>query len=227
MKQNNIEHHLVEIGDKQGVAYAERVNGTLRGLIEKYKSSHNRYNLVSIIPKLVENYNNTLHSITKSTPIDALKNTQEYHQRRNDIIRERLYQANSLNKNNQELKICDNVRLKIIRSVFEKGSIAKYTKTIHKIIGINSDGSFTVSDRHRRYKRNELQKVDVHNIQENYDKDDYETAERVAKQHKSVRRVKRRLNKEGLDEKNIIKDVNERTLRHYRHSRGINLNDYL
>ena len=144
LKQNHIEHHFVEIGDKQGVAYAERVNGTLRGMIQKYKSSYNRYNLDSVIPLLVKNYNTTIHSITKSTPEDALKDTKEYHERRNEIIKQRLAKAEFLNRNNQELNIGDTVRLKIIRSIFEKGSNARFTKTIHKILAINRDGSFRV-----------------------------------------------------------------------------------
>ena len=51
------------------------------------------------------------------------------------------------------------MRSKIIRSIFEKGSNAKFTKTIHKILAINRDGSFKVSDRTRNYKPNELLKV--------------------------------------------------------------------
>jgi len=49
----------------------------------------------------------------------------------------------------------------------------------------------------------------------------------MVKQHKVARSENRKLNKEGLDEKNIIKDVNQCILRHYRHSGGIKLNDYL
>jgi len=36
--------------------------------------------------------------------------------------------AKFLNRNNQELNIGDNVRLKIIRSIFEKGSEARFNK---------------------------------------------------------------------------------------------------
>ena len=96
----------------------------------------------------------------------------------------------------------------------------------HKIQAINRDGSFKVTDRTRYYKRDELQKVNSEQLQTNPAQDSYEISQQMVKQHKTARRINRRLNK-GLDEKNIIKDVNQRILRHYRHSRGINLNDYL
>jgi len=56
------------------------MNGTLRGMIQKYKASYNRYNLDSVIPLLVKNYNTTVHGITGYTPEDALKDTKEYHE---------------------------------------------------------------------------------------------------------------------------------------------------
>jgi len=70
-------------------------------------------------------------------------------------------------------------------------------------------------------------KVNPDELQTNPDQNNYEISQQMVTQHKAVRLVNRRLNKEGLDEKNIIKDVNGRALRHYRHSRGINLIDYL
>jgi len=62
--------------------------------------------------------------------------------------------------------------------------------------------------------------VNTEQLQTNPDQDNYEISQQIVNKHKAVRRVKRRLNKEGIDEKNIIEDVNERAL-------GINLNDYL
>ena len=70
-------------------------------MIQKYKSSYNRYNLDSVIPLLVKNYNTTVHNITKSTAKDALKDTKEFHDRRNEIIKMRLAKAEFLNRNNQ------------------------------------------------------------------------------------------------------------------------------
>jgi len=132
-----------------------------------------------------------------------------------------------LNRNNQELNIGDNVRLKIIRTIFEKGSDARFTKNIHKILAINRDGSFKVNDRTRNYKRNELLKVNTEQLQTNPNQDNYEISQQMIKKHKADRRINRRLNKEGLDQKNIIEDNNERTLRKYRNTRGINLSHYL
>ena len=104
------------------------MNGTLRGMIQKYKSSYNRYNLDSVIPLLVKNYNTTVHGITGFSPKFGLKDTKEFHDKRNEIIKQRLAKVKFLNRNNQELNIGDNVRLKIIRSIFEKGSEARFNK---------------------------------------------------------------------------------------------------
>jgi len=133
---------------------------------------------------LVKNYNTTVHGITGYTPEDALKNTKEFHDKRNEIIKQRLAKAKFLNRNIQELNIGDSVRLKIIRSIFEKGSDVRFTKTIHKIIAKNRDGSFKVTDRTRNYKRDELLKVNTEQLQTNPDQDNYETSQQMVKQHK-------------------------------------------
>jgi len=73
---------------------------------------------------------------------------------------------------------------------------------------MNSNGTYNVSDRVNSYNRDELQKVDTERLQTNPDQDNYEESQQIVKHHDTACRVTRRINKEGLDDKNIIKDIN-------------------
>ena len=67
----------------------------------------------------------------------------------------------------------------------------------------------------------------VETVEENPDRNEFEEAQQIAKQHKTTRKIKRNLNKEGLNSENVIHDVNEKALRKHRQTKGIDLSFYI
>jgi len=94
------------------------INRTTKTLIERYKSTHNRYKLDII--------NNTIHAVNGTTPQDALNNTNEFRERRNAVILKRMSIANLSRFYQEKLNVGDTGRLKIKRSIFEMEDQAKY-----------------------------------------------------------------------------------------------------
>ena len=66
-----IEIYSTENGKKSSIV--ERWIRTIKEKMWKYFTDNNTYTYMNVLPDLVEDYNNTVHSSTKLTPIDASK----------------------------------------------------------------------------------------------------------------------------------------------------------
>lgn len=67
----NVKHYYSETGDKHKMGKVERFNRTLRGKINKYLKANKTLNWVDVLPQLLQNYNNTIHSSTGYAPNDV------------------------------------------------------------------------------------------------------------------------------------------------------------
>ena len=77
MKINNINHYS-RYSDK-GPSIVERFNRTIRDMLKKPIFLNGDANWINIIPTIINEYNNKIHSSTKLTPIQAyLKENEEY-----------------------------------------------------------------------------------------------------------------------------------------------------
>ena len=118
---------------------------------------------LKILPIVVDEYNNKIHTSIGVTPTQASKNP--------DIIRTINTENNFENENNLNIKpkfkIGDRVRIFKYKSKFEKGYVGYWTNEIFIIDKINntSPPTYSLKDLHGeeiigRFYQNELQKTD-------------------------------------------------------------------
>lgn len=101
----------------------------------KYFSSHSTNVYINVLDKLVDQYNNTLHSSTKHTPVEASKKKNE------NRVWMNLYPDynKSYNKYNiiqPKFSIGDTVRISKKKKIFEKGYTTRWTEEVFTITGI-------------------------------------------------------------------------------------------
>ena len=111
----------------------ERFNRTLKTKMWRYFTWKNTLNYLSILPKLLKNYNSSVHRSIKTKPILVTKNNEEqaWHT---------LYDNNMLSPGVKfKFKVGDQVRISKIKRIFEKGYLPGWTEEI-----------FTISEQIRR-----------------------------------------------------------------------------
>ena len=77
LKEHNIEHRFVDVNQHGSLGLVDRYCRTLRGLINKFCTSHKTTRYIDVLEKLVDNYNNTYHSTIKCSPNEAEKYVDE------------------------------------------------------------------------------------------------------------------------------------------------------
>ena len=110
LQKNGIKQILGEASKPQSNGMVERVNGVIKELIQKALEINEKFDWVKNLNKLIDNINNSQHSITGFTPNDiqkAFKNDDK-------IVLDSAY--------SKELK---KKKSKISREVFEKGDLVR------------------------------------------------------------------------------------------------------
>jgi hypothetical protein len=193
--KKDFEFKYSDANDIQKNSIVERFNRTIAGAMQKYRVATNDYDWVSVLPKLIKNYNNTFHGTMKNKPNDIFfgksKNKQDI------IIVPNI------------LKIGDKVRIKIVKTVFSKGDMLTYSDKVYTITNLVKN-KYELNDG-IMYTANKLRKVD-----DIVDYEPGETADLI--EHKVVQKIRKhtRLNKKaGVDESNIIVEPRERKKRVY------------
>jgi transposase InsO family protein len=148
----------------------ERLNRTLKEKMEKEFTVNNllgrESNWLTILEKIVEKYNNTVHSKTKLTPVDASKD--EYQA----LVAEQMYDNNNNNNNEvkqkAKFKVGDRVRIYKYKYQFEKGYTTRFTNEIFVISAVHDTNPITFSlkdlkgeDIIGKFYKEELQKSEV------------------------------------------------------------------
>lgn len=179
-------------------AIVERVNGTIARMIQKYRIATGNHNWPAILPKLINNYNHTIHRTIKAKPADVFDGK--------DVNRQKIIRVEYV------FKVGDVVRIKLKRKVFDKGDVLTYSKDTYIIenkVGqrYKLKNAFTDQILKNTFKPYELIKVSPAEIYEQKNEDELE--------HKAVqekRLIKRRLNTEGLQnaEENITSRLRHR-----------------
>ena len=146
-KLNNIELYSTENEEKSSIA--ERWIRTMKEKMFKYFTDNNTYKYIDVLPDLVEDYNNTVHSSTKLTPIDASKKKNELTVWRN-LYPDR-YKTSRLNP---KFSKGDEVRITKKKKVFEKGYTTRWTEEIFTIKEIRETNPIT-------YKLEDLQGEEI------------------------------------------------------------------
>ena len=131
-----VEIYSTENEEKSSIV--ERWIRTMKEKMWKYFTDNNTYSYMSILPKLVEDYNNTVHSSTKLTPIEASKKENELTVWRN------LYpDCLKINDLTPKFSIGDEVRISKKKKVFEKGYTTRWTEEIFTITRIQNTNPIT------------------------------------------------------------------------------------
>ena len=146
-KLYDIELYSTENEEKSSIA--ERWIRTMKEKMFKYFTDNNTNRYIDVLPDLVEDYNNTVHSSTKLTPIEASKKKNELTVWRN-LYPDR-YKINNLTP---KFSVGDEVRITKKKKVFEKGYTTRWTEEIFTIKEIRETNPIT-------YKLEDLQGEEI------------------------------------------------------------------
>ncbi|XP_060861899.1 uncharacterized protein LOC132938935 [Metopolophium dirhodum] len=105
---------------------AERMNRTLKGRMYKEFTARGSREWVSILPKLLDEYNNSPHRTIGMTPIQADSDPASV------VIKQR-----KINNEKIKFKVGDKVRISTQKGVFTKGYLPNWSTEIFEIIKIN------------------------------------------------------------------------------------------
>ena len=210
---NEMIQHFSQPGDYKSKGIVERFNRTLRLMMQKYMAAHHTVTYIDILSDLIDNYNHTVHRTLKKSPIDAIKNNDEY-----TAVREKQTgKAKREPYNRDSINVDDKVRLLIKKGIFEKGTTHRWTKHIHTVV--STDGVlYQVTGRQLVYRKAELLKIDQSEqapVMPN-DADDAppiaeeEPVEEEKQQVQRARRQQRIMNQEGVSETNVRTGLRER-----------------
>ena len=131
-----LELYSTENEEKSSIV--ERWIRTIKDKMWKYFTDNNTYKYMDVLDDLVEDYNNTVHSSIKMTPIDASKKKNELTVWRN-LYPDR-YKINNLTP---KFSVGDEVRITKKKKVFEKGYTTRWTEEIFTIKEIRNTNPIT------------------------------------------------------------------------------------
>ena len=133
----------------------ERFNRTIKEMIEKYLQSTNTKTIINVLPKLVENYNNSYHSTIGMAPNEVTDETKH------------IAQINLINNLHspprKRLKVGDQVRVQVKPKSFVKGYKPKFSKAVYTITEVGK-GWYKTDKDDRQYFLANLQKVDAEEL---------------------------------------------------------------
>ena len=125
LKDNNIKLYSTENEEKSSVV--ERWIGTMKQRMFKYFTAHETNKYYDILNSLVEDYNNTVHSSIKMTPVDASKKENE------STVYNNLYPEEEEEIKKPKFKVGDRVRISKKKDTFEKGYTTRWRREIFVI----------------------------------------------------------------------------------------------
>ena len=131
MKKYKMTHYSTRNMDKKATI-AERFIRTLKDKIYRFLTFSSGFRYSDVLQKIVQQYNNTIHSSIGIEPSRVNYSNQEeiFNRLQND---ERKPSTYGNNKRPSRLMPGDNVRLSSIRSTFDKSSTANWTEEIFKV----------------------------------------------------------------------------------------------
>ena len=148
LKAKNI-HHYSRFTDK-GPSIAERLIRTLRNLLKKPVFLAGKADWLSELPSAIKQYNITIHSSTKMTPIQASKKSNE------NLVYSNL--QDKRRKLSTKFSFGQLVRTPDIRKVFSKGDSTSWSYKLYTITEIihNTIPSYRIDYLPERYNENLL-----------------------------------------------------------------------
>lgn len=131
LKKNNIQFRVARSPDIKA-AVAERFIRTLKGRLWRYFTYTKNYRYLDVLQKIVESYNNTIHSAIKMTPASVtLQNANIARKNLNRRYGQKAHKP-------PRYKVGDLVRVSRAKSAFDKGYEGGWTEEIFKIERISA-----------------------------------------------------------------------------------------
>jgi hypothetical protein len=186
---NNKIHVTVYNGDKNSMSIVERFNRTLRGYISRTCKDGIWVHKLS---KLIQAYNNKVHSATLSTPNILSNNPNLQTEIRERLIGQSIPAMMELKK----FSVGDKVRVYKKRPMFGKGG-GGYSDTVHTITAISGNSIFLDDDNNKKYRYYNL--LQVNYIETNENKEAIIKKEETKNKAKSNYRVAHKLAKEQIN----------------------------
>ena len=146
LKDNNIKLYSTENEEKSSVV--ERWIGTMKQQMFKYFTANETFKYYDVLDRLVKNYNNTVHSSIKMTPVKASKLENEL------TVHKNLYPEKEEPLKKPKFKVGDRVRITKKKGKFEKGYTTRWTKEIFVIVKVLNTNPVT-------YKINDLKGEEI------------------------------------------------------------------
>mgnify|MGYP002775180756 CR=1 FL=1 len=122
MKENNINHYSTFSNLKASIV--ERVNRTLKNKMWKQFSIQGNYKWIDILKKMVNDYNNTIHSTTGMKPIKVNKKNEK------QLWKSVFKSIKIIDTRKQKFKIGDSVRISKYRELFSKGYTPNWSNEV-------------------------------------------------------------------------------------------------
>lgn len=133
--------------------FIERFNRSFKDMLEKYLQATNSKTITNVLPKILNNYNSSIHS---GLPDNMSPNDVNEDNEGNVWIHQNKH-ANM--KPHDKVEKGDTVRVRLKSKSFEKGYKPKYSKQIYKVI--KSDGTYyTIEGLDRKYLRAFIKKIE-------------------------------------------------------------------
>ncbi|TLX88806.1 MAG: hypothetical protein E6K97_06445 [Thaumarchaeota archaeon] len=154
---------MYSTGNTGKAVMIERLNRSIELKLWKQFTVQGNQKWVKILPEVVDQYNNTVHSSIKTTPGEASKNPESIRQiNYENINKNELTQR----KKKPRFQMGDRVRIFKYKDLFEKGYTATWTNEVFKISEViqSSPISYRIKDLNEediegRFYENELQKT--------------------------------------------------------------------
>lgn len=123
LDKNNINMYSTYSENKSAVI--ERFNRTLKTNMWKMFSANNTRKWIDMLPRLLNKYNNKMHSSIKMSPNKAIKNESS--------ALDNLYN-NKLAFKKPKYNVGDTVRISRVKGLFEKGYLPNWSEQVYKIV---------------------------------------------------------------------------------------------
>lgn len=195
LKDKGIIQKMIDSKEQHQVV-VERWIRTLKEKIRDQWIDNDNFDWVSVLPEIVENYNNKVHSRMKAKPIDVIqgKDTPKFN-----------YKVNEGN----ELEVGDKVRIITQKSVFDKPSLThNYSKNVYVIESF--DGTSYKLSNGKNYPRWKLLKSEIGD--NSPPEKALPTVEPIQKQReiKAQKRLEEEFKREDIKQENILPEREKR-----------------
>ncbi len=160
-------------------------------------TAYNTKKYIDILDKLVDNYNNTIHSTTKMKPNDVNKTKENVIS--NNQLKNYIDVKQEINNN---FEIGDFIRILKKRKLFGKGDSEYYSKTLYEIIERNNNKFIIRSNNNKIHEvlPFQMKKIDNDLYENPYLKNsNIDNQKKIIKIDNQIKKHQRKINKEQLD----------------------------